>query len=92
MPSLLRGFSAPVRVFYPWTREQLTFLMSHDSDGFNRWDAGQRLAVDVINSLVSSTDGNVDAGLVEAYRSLLADSSLTRRWLPKCCNCHPKPI
>lgn len=83
VPSLLRGFSAPVRVFYPWTREQLTFLMSHDSDGFNRWDAGQRLAVDVINSLVSSTDGNVDAGLVEAYRRLLADSSLDQALVAK---------
>lgn len=83
VPSLLRGFSAPVRVFYPWTREQLTFLMSHDSDGFNRWDAGQRLAVDVINSLVASTDGNVDAGLVEAYRSLLADSSLDQALVAK---------
>ena len=83
VPSLLRGFSAPMRVFYPWTREQLTFLMSHDSDGFNRWDAGQRLAVDVINSLVSSTDGNVDAGLVEAYRSLLADSSLDQALVAK---------
>ena len=83
VPSFLRGFSAPVRVFYPWTREQLTFLMSHDSDGFNRWDAGQRLAVDVINSLVSSTDGNVDAGLVEAYRSLLADSSLDQALVAK---------
>ena len=83
VPSLLRGFSAPVRVFYPWTREQLTFLMSHDSDGFNRWDAGQRLAVDVINSLVSSTDGDVDAGLVEAYRSLLADSSLDQALVAK---------
>ncbi|EDM49648.1 aminopeptidase N [Marinobacter algicola] len=83
VPSLLRGFSAPVRVFYPWTREQLTFLMSHDPDGFNRWDAGQRLAVDVINSLVSSTGENVDAGLVEAYRSLLADSSLDQALVAK---------
>lgn len=83
VPSLLRGFSAPVRVFYPWTREQLTFLMSHDPDGFNRWDAGQRLAVDVVNSLVSSTDSGVDAGLVEAYRSLLADSSLDQALVAK---------
>jgi aminopeptidase N len=83
VPSLLRGFSAPVRVLYPWTREQLTFLMSHDSDGFNRWDAGQRLAVDVINSQVSSAGEDVDAGLVEAYRSLLADSSLDQALVAK---------
>lgn len=83
VPSLLRGFSAPVRVFYPWTREQLTFLMSHDSDGFNRWDAGQRLAVDVINSQVASAGEDVDAGLIEAYRSLLADSSLDQALVAK---------
>ena len=83
VPSLLRGFSAPVRVFYQWTREQLTFLMSHDSDGFNRWDAGQRLAVDVINSQVASADEDVDAGLIEAYRSLMADSSLDQALVAK---------
>jgi len=83
VPSLLRGFSAPVRVFYPWTREQLTFLMSHDSDGFNRWDAGQRLAVDVINSQVASAGEDLDAGLIEAYRSLLADSSLDQALVAK---------
>ena len=83
VPSLLRGFSAPVRVFYPWTREQLTFLMSHDSDGFNRWDAGQRLAMDVINSRVASAGEDVDAGLIEAYRSLLADSSLDQALVAK---------
>lgn len=54
VPSLLRHFSAPVRVRYAWSREQLLFLMSHDPDGFNRWDAGQRLAVDVIQSLVGA--------------------------------------
>src|SRR5690606_12419545 len=36
VPSLLRDGSAPVRVHYPRTREQLLFLMSHDPDGFNR--------------------------------------------------------
>jgi len=84
VPSLLRGFSAPVRVFYPWTREQLTFLMSHDPDGFNRWDAGQRLAVDVINSLVGApASQTVDAGLIEAYRGLLAAPSLDQALVAK---------
>ncbi|HCH75676.1 MAG TPA: hypothetical protein DFM08_03565, partial [Pseudomonas sp.] len=40
-PSLLRGFSAPVKLDYPYDRDQLMFLMQHDSDGFNRWEAGQ---------------------------------------------------
>ena len=48
VPSLLRGFSAPVRLDYPWTDEQLAFLMAHDADGFCRWEAGQQLATNVM--------------------------------------------
>ncbi len=84
VPSLLRNFSAPVRVNYPWSREQLTFLMRHDDDGFNRWDAGQKLAIDVINDLVESKGaGQVSAGLVDAYRSLLSDESLDQALVAK---------
>ncbi|AKJ67292.1 aminopeptidase N [Pandoraea thiooxydans] len=43
LPSLLRGFSAPVSVDYDYSDEQLAFLLSHDSDAFNRWEAGQKL-------------------------------------------------
>ena len=42
VPSLLRGFSAPVRVDYPYTSDELAFLAAHDSDAVNRWDAAQR--------------------------------------------------
>ncbi len=45
VPSLLRGFSAPVRLEFAYSPEQLLFLLSHDSDGFNRWNAGQELAL-----------------------------------------------
>ncbi|AZT83343.1 aminopeptidase N [Marinobacter sp. NP-4(2019)] len=84
VPSLLRQFSAPVRVIYPWTREQLQFLMSHDSDGFNRWDAGQRLAVDVISSLVSAPDdAEIEPRLVAAYRHLLSDTALDQALVAK---------
>ncbi|MFP3979197.1 aminopeptidase N [Marinobacter sp. KMM 10035] len=84
VPSLLRHFSAPVRLVYPWSREQLVFLMSHDPDGFNRWDAGQRLAVDVIQSLVASSGaGDVDPRLVDAYRALLADRALDQALVAK---------
>ncbi|MCG2581067.1 MAG: aminopeptidase N [Marinobacter sp.] len=84
VPSLLRQFSAPVRVAYPWSREQLQFLMSHDSDGFNRWDAGQRLAVDVISSLVSAPDEvEIEPRLVAAYRHLISDPSLDQALVAK---------
>ena len=84
VPSLLRQFSAPVRVVYSWTREQLEFLMSHDSDGFNRWDAGQRLAVDVISSLVDAPDdAEIEPRLVAAYRHLMSDTSLDQALVAK---------
>jgi aminopeptidase N len=42
VPSLLRGFSAPVRLEFDHTDAELAFLAAHDSDPFNRWDAAQR--------------------------------------------------
>ncbi|MBE0485450.1 aminopeptidase N [Marinobacter sp.] len=84
VPSLLRDFSAPVRVQYSWTREQLLFLMSHDPDGFNRWDAGQRLAVDVIQSLLGAPDdAPIEPRLVDAYRQLLNNVSLDQALVAK---------
>ncbi|MFP4695247.1 aminopeptidase N [Thiohalospira sp.] len=44
IPSLLRGFSAPVEVDYPYRDAELAHLAGHDGDLFNRWEAGQRLA------------------------------------------------
>ena len=79
VPSLLRGFSAPVRLDYPWDRDQLMFLMGRDNDGFNRWDAGQRLAVDIILELLEKgDDAPVDERLLEAYRILLGDRQADR--------------
>lgn len=84
VPSLLRDFSAPVRVEYPWTREQLMFLMNYDSDGFNRWDAGQRLAVDVIRSLVGAPSHlPVEPRLVTAYRHLICSADLDQALVAK---------
>jgi len=48
VPSLLRGFSAPVILKYPYDETALAHLMADDSDDFNRWEAGQRLAGDLI--------------------------------------------
>jgi aminopeptidase N len=80
VPSLLRHFSAPVKLDYPYTRDQLAFLMSHDTDGFNRWDASQQLGVSVLQELVDSIlQGKplaLDAKLVAAYRVLLQDETL----------------
>jgi len=48
VPSLLRGFSAPVILNYPYREEELVYLLGHDDDAFSRWEAGQRLAADII--------------------------------------------
>jgi aminopeptidase N len=80
LPSLLRGFSAPVKLSFPYSRDQLMFLMQHDSDGFNRWEAGQQLSVQVLQELIGQHQCGVplvlDQRLVEAFRTLLVDGSL----------------
>jgi aminopeptidase N len=80
LPSLLRGFSAPVKLSFPYNRDQLMFLMQHDSDGFNRWDAGQQLSVQVLQELIGQyqkgQDLVLDQRLVTALNSLLANDQL----------------
>jgi len=48
VPSLLRGFSAPVILNYPYTEAELIHLMAEDDDAFNRWEAGQRLMAAIV--------------------------------------------
>ncbi len=80
LPSLLRGFSAPVKLNFPYNRDQLMFLMQHDEDGFNRWEAGQQLSVQVLQDLVGQHQRGeqlvLDDRLITAFRTLLLDSGL----------------
>lgn len=80
LPSLLRGFSAPVKLSFPYSRDQLMFLMQHDSDGFNRWEAGQQLAVQVLQELIGQQQRGealvLDQRLVAALRSVLENEAL----------------
>ncbi len=80
LPSLLRGFSAPVRLEYAYSKDDLVFLMQHDSDSFNRWDACQRLAMAEINQLVAALargeSKEPDQQLIDAFGHVLADSTL----------------
>ena len=80
VPSLLRGFSAPVRLDYQYTREGLCQLMSRDDDGFVRWDSAQSLALQVIEQvqeqLAESQPVKVDRLLTDACQQLLADEFL----------------
>ncbi|MDO4636871.1 MAG: aminopeptidase N [Lautropia sp.] len=57
MLSLLRDFSAPVIVDYPYTDDDLASLLRHDDNLFNRWDAGQQLAERALLQAVRTGDG-----------------------------------
>ncbi len=80
LPSLLRGFSAPVKLSFPYDRDQLMFLMQHDSDGFNRWEAGQQLSVQVLQELIEQYKQGaklvLDPRLVTALGSVLSNDQL----------------
>lgn len=54
IPSLNRHFSAPIKLNFPYTEDELLFLFQHDTDGFNRFDAGQSLAVKIILEKMTS--------------------------------------
>ncbi len=80
LPSLLRGFSAPVRLEYHYSREQLAFLLTHDSDGFNRWEAGQQLVLQVFNQALAQQQDEqpleFDPQLAQTLARVLADQEL----------------
>lgn len=73
--SLFRDFSAPVKVEFDQSRDELLFLLQHDSDGFNRWDAGQRLMLQWINDAMSGNFA-LDSAAEQVLRSLLRDEEL----------------
>jgi len=80
VPSLLRGFSAPVKLVYPYTRAQLVHLMAHDSDAFCRWEAGQTLMQQDLQQLIDAARAKqpmvLGTDFIEAMRRLLANESL----------------
>ncbi len=73
VPSLLRGFSAPVRLA-GLSRLRLRFLAAHDSDPFVRWDSGQHYMASVLLEAVAAGLDPNDPGLVEIVRAALAGS------------------
>ncbi|SFU63678.1 alanyl aminopeptidase. Metallo peptidase. MEROPS family M01 [Nitrosomonas eutropha] len=73
-PSLLRGFSAPVKIFYTYQLAQLQQLILLDSDGFCRWDTMQSLMRMVLCKAIDGKDNHTEqAMLVDTLKQLLAD-------------------
>ncbi len=75
VPSMLRGFSAPVKVKLDLTDRERLFLMAHDSDALNRWDAGQQLAIQrvlgLIRDIAAGSPLALDRAFIDAYRATL---------------------
>jgi aminopeptidase N len=87
VPSLLRGFSAPVKLSFPYTQPELRFLMTRDGDPFNRWEAGQNYALQIIHSLLEDYAAGralqLDAAFVAAFADLLDNKSLDDAFLAR---------
>ena len=80
VPSLLRDFSAPVRLDYPWTQDDLIFLVACDSDAFCRWEAANTCASRLLKELYLAAARNekivLPAGFIDSLRCLLTEPEL----------------
>ena len=87
VPSLLRGFSAPVMLDYDFSDTDLLNLLAHDTDPFNRWEAGQRLGMRIAlaaianPALTTNAQGEIEQSIlppafVQAMRDVLRNPSL----------------
>lgn len=80
--SLLRNFSAPVKLEMQQSDADLAFLMANDSDDFNRWDAGQRLALNIMLDLITKQQAGesltTPESLINACRNILNDTSIDK--------------
>jgi aminopeptidase N len=80
VPSLNRGFSAPIKLIADLSADDLRFLAAHDADAFNRWQALQtlatRLLLDNVASLRAAKPARQDGGLLHALGAILDDGTL----------------
>ncbi|HYD19240.1 MAG TPA: aminopeptidase N [Patescibacteria group bacterium] len=83
VPSILRGFSAPVKLYSDLTEDDLLFLMANDSDGFNRWDAGQTYLQRLILGFAGGKEKILPAACTNAFGALLADTKADKALLAK---------
>ncbi len=72
--SVLRGFSAPVKLEYAQEEQSLVFLAKYDDDAFNRWEAMQRLSMRQINGIMAGQSGLPSPAYLELYDDILGDT------------------
>ena len=80
VPSLLRGFSAPVHLNYPYSDDDLLLLLAHDSDAFTRWEAAQTLYRRAVAANLAALSGGVELPkhekLLAAVEKVISDDLL----------------
>lgn len=80
LPSLLRDFSAPVKLEYEFSYDQLAVLAAHETDPFCRWEAGQEFATHQLLELAEKHAAGeamrLDPRFVDVFRGILADDTL----------------
>ena len=74
-PSILRGFSAPVILERATNNAERAFLLTHDTDPFNKWEAGRALAKDVLIRMVTE-DRAPDSALLDGLAAVARDDNL----------------
>ena len=79
VPSLLRGFSAPVKLYFDYSNSELALLLANDTDKFNRWEAGQQLMIRVVleqvNRFQQKKPLELSEDLLKAFQNILEHSS-----------------
>ena len=85
LPSLLRNFSAPVKLEFEYTKDDLVFLLANDSDDFNRYEAGQKLAMIEFKKIIADIQaGNkplLHDAVLDAFGRILCDSKLDNTFI-----------
>lgn len=78
VPSILRGFSAPVKLTSDLSLSDLRFLMLHDTDGFNRWESGQKYISQMIHDILDAREAGNNQEIwpefIESFGALLDKS------------------
>jgi len=80
VPSLNRGFSAPIKLETDLSTSDLLFLLARDTDPFNRWEAGQtvfrRMLIDMVRDIQAGTPPTIDPAVPQALAALIDDPEL----------------
>lgn len=82
VPSLLRGFSAPVNLNINYSIDEIIFLMANDNDSYNRWSITRKLLSDTVLKLVAAIQQNnklmVDHRIIEAFQKTLVNPNIDK--------------